>query len=64
MILDKEEDNLDRTLVWIRKQRRNSFDIGKSHIFSLSPSLKERKRNVRFAGTRKKRKPVTTLSLT
>lgn len=35
MILDKEEYNLDRTLVWIRKQRRNSFDIGKSHILSL-----------------------------
>lgn len=35
MLLDKEEYNLGRTLVWIRKQRRNSFDIGKSHIFSL-----------------------------
>lgn len=36
MILDKEEDNLDRALVWIRKQRRN-WHWQVTHFLPLSP---------------------------
>lgn len=64
MILDKEEDNLDRTLVWIRKQRRNCFAIGKSHIFlPLSPCPRVSKKEQEMYDSMRIKKE-TTLSLT